>query len=128
MKTKNKWGIYRWFIEDGKEKIHKDDFEKFKKNINNVCVVECIDKIEDFLVIKYNNNIYRVEGELSLELPEPKFKFGDLVICKNNENCVVKGIIEDIMWHDSKKCNYYFLLVDGKKKSRRYFNNELEKA
>lgn len=127
MKDTNKYGIYRWFIEDKKEKIHEEDFEKFQKNINNVCVVQCIDKIDDFLIIKYNDNVYRVKGELALELPKPKFKFGDLVIHKNKEDKIIKGVIADIMWHDCKKSNYYFLLVDGKKKSRRYFNNELEK-
>lgn len=36
MKDKSKYGIYRWFVEDGEEKIHKEDFEKFQKNINDV--------------------------------------------------------------------------------------------
>lgn len=128
IKNINKWGIYRWFIEYGKEKIHEDDFEYFQKNINNSCVVECIDTIDDFIVIKYNDRTYKVKGNLTVELPEPKFKFGDVVIYKNNKDVVVKGIIADVMWHTAEKKNYYFLLVGGKKKSRRYFDNDIEKV
>ncbi|MBL1224187.1 DUF6960 family protein [Enterococcus sp. BWR-S5] len=118
------WGTYPWFNEYGDELIHPDDRELFTKNANNTKVFEFTKGNDGYNNFRYGENVFRIKDTLSKALPEPKYNFGEDVLVKKK---ALLGKIEDIMWHNSKKEYYYLLSVNGKKKSTRYFENELEK-
>ena len=117
------WGRYPWSDLYGIDKIHCDDFDNFQKQMNNCKVFECIDENPDFITLKYGDSLFRVKGDLFKVVPSPKFHIGQSVVIKNKEKVVV---ISDIMWHLDQQEHYYFVTVDGKKKSKRYFENEFE--
>lgn len=117
-----KWGLYPWFIEHGTELIHPDDLEEFKKEASNCKVFKCIEE-GNYITLKYNDRLYRVKDSLFSFVPVPKFDFGQEVsIVKNKE----KVIIIDIMWHYKRQEHYYFVSSQNRKKSKRYFEAELE--
>lgn len=119
------WGTYPWFNEYGDELIHPDDRALFKKNASNTKVFEFSKGSDEYNNFRYGENNFRIKDTISVALPEPKYNFGEDVLVKKKEALV--GKITDIMWHFSKKEYYYLLSVDGKKKSTRYFENELRK-
>lgn len=116
-----KWGTYPWFIEHGIDLIHTEDLDAFMREANNCKVFKCIEEGE-YIILKYNNNCYRVKSKLFKPVPTPKFDFGDKVRIRNT-NEEVK--ISDIMWHVGNHEHYYLVCVRNKKKSKRYFESEL---
>lgn len=115
-----RWGTYPWFIEQGIDLIHPDDFEAFKLEANSSKVFECIGE-GDYITLKYNNNYYRVKDKLFKPVPAPLYNFGEIVKIKKKEE---EAVIADIMWHYGKQQHYYFVSVRNKKKSRRYLETE----
>ena len=53
----------------------------------------------------------------------PRFVYGELVSPVNHLE--VKGRIHTIKWHFNLKACYYYIQVDGKNKSKRYFEEDL---
>jgi len=118
------WGTYRWFAEDGVKKIHPDDLEDFKIIVAyGSKVFECIDEDSRYISIKYGDKVFRVTNDLFKQVSAPKFNIGQNVIIKEKG---AEAIIIDIMWHYDKQDHFYFVALNGKKKSRRYFTFELE--
>ena len=112
------FGTYQWFIEHGAEKIHPDDLERFKSEAHNCKIFEFVEDHAEYITIQYGNNQYRVVKDLFKPVPVPKYRIGQRVKAKStNEDAVVS----DVMWHHDMKSHYYFLIVNGKKKSTRYF-------
>jgi len=120
----NKWGTYPWFLEHGIDQIHPDDLEKFKKKANNCKVYECVDEDAQFITIKYGNTLFKVKDSLFKSVPEPKFQIGQMLKLQGKSDSEI--IVTDIMWHYEKKEHYYLLTVNGKKKTKRYFESEFE--
>ena len=118
------WGTYPWFGEHRAEKIHPDDRESFKRVANNVKVFEFFQGNGNYNIFRYANQAYRINDTLSKILPEPSYWYGENVIIKNKGE--LKGKVCDVMWHFNEKQFYYFLSIDGKKTSKRYFEDELE--
>jgi len=116
------WGTYPWYEEYGTELIHPDDIEAFRQEIaSGVKVFKCVGE-GDYIILKYNNKCYRVKDKLFTPVPAPKYHFGETVSLKETgENAV----ITDIMWHYKNKKHYYFISVNGKAKTKRYFDTEL---
>lgn len=115
-----KWGTYPWFMERGIELIHPDDLESFKKEANNCKVFECIEE-SDYLTLNYNDKHYRVKDKLFKPIPSPKYTFGQHIIINGED-----ARITDIMWHSSNKEHYYLVSIANKKKSKRYFESDLD--
>lgn len=116
-----KWGVYPWVIEQGTELIHHDDLEDFRKQASNCKVYQCVD-VSEYLTLKYQSRCYRVKAELFRTIPTPRFEFGQSVIIKKSGQ---KAVVSDIMWHYDRQQHYYFLIVENKRKSKRYFESEL---
>jgi len=81
------------------------------------------------------------EGEVAIILPEtayrpyikhikklpissPKYIYGESVYPCNHSNLL--GEICSIRWHFKLNCCFYAIKVDGKIKSKRYFDNDLD--
>jgi len=118
-----RFGTYPWFLEHGLDMIHPDDLERFKKESNNCKVFERVDVNDNYMTLKYGDNIYRVKDNLFREVKPPKFFIGQKVGLLNKED--QNGIITDMFWHYNNEEYFYFLEVNGKKKSRRYLESEL---
>lgn len=58
------------------------------------------------------------------EIPDaPRFVYGEFVSPINHVD--IKGKIHTIKWHFNLKACYYYIQVDGKNKSKRYFEEDL---
>ncbi|MEF2246472.1 DUF6960 family protein [Paenibacillus sp. IITD108] len=116
------WGIYNWFEEDGEELIQKLSREAFR-NLKPVGkLFQCVGIDGEYIEILYNKQKFKVKPELFIQTPNPTYKFGDNVRLKSKE---IIGIICDINWHSKEAREMYFIEVNGKKKSTRYFSEEL---
>lgn len=122
MDEKNiRWGIYPWFSEHGREYIHAEDLEAFKEEAHNCKVFACTGEGE-YITLIYNNKRYRVREQLLKPVSTPKYHFGQkLRIGKNGEEVIVT----DIMWHYDRQKHYYLVAAGNRKKSKRYFEEEL---
>lgn len=59
----------------------------------------------------------------ALPIPSPKYIYGDQVSPCNHPN--VMGIIYGIHWHFKLNCCFYKIKVNGKVKSKRYYDDDL---
>ena len=118
----NKWGTYPWFLEHGIDLIHPDDLENFRKEANNCKVFQCVNEDAQFITVKYGNALFRVRDSLFKSVPAPKFYFGQKLELEGKSDSEI--IVTDIMWHYRKKEHYYLISVNGKKKTKRYFESE----
>jgi hypothetical protein len=56
-------------------------------------------------------------------MPPPLFQIGEMVQERERPN--IAGVVNRVVWHHKRDEYLYFLTVNGKKKSRSYFANEL---
>lgn len=60
------------------------------------------------------------------ELSEsPKYIYGEKVFPCNHPS--MKGVILEIQWHFKLKCYIYIIEINGKRKSKRYFDDDLKR-
>lgn len=116
------WGIYNWFEEDGEEFIQKQSRDAFLKLKPVGKLFQCVGIDGEYIEILYNEQKFKVKPELFKPTPNPKYHFGENVRIKSKE---VVGIVCDINWHSKEAREIYFIEVNGKKKSSRYFSEEL---
>ncbi len=118
------WGLYPWFQEQGEARIHPEDLQAFKNLKPYGKVFEQIGSIEEYIVLQYNKIKYRVKKDLFTVLPiSPVFTFGDRVEDINHPDRV--GTICDIEWHHKDKQFIYFIEINEKKSSKRYYDRDL---
>ncbi len=115
---KEKWGLYQWFEEHGKELVHPEDIDNFRKLIPNGKVFKCIYADDTYLTLQYGRNTYRVKPDLFKVVPEPQKNFGDTVTILKSEK--VAEIFE-VMWHFKRNTHMFSVKIDGEKKSKRYW-------
>lgn len=105
------------------ESLHPDDYEYVKNNLTN-SIYECIDIIDEFLVVRTKETTLRIKPNLiKVILPSPKFKWDDKVILTANPE--IKGVVDDLIWHQKDQKYYYQITIDNKKKSKRYDETDL---
>ncbi len=122
-KYKDSWGLYPWFLEEGEHLIFPSDFENFKKLLPYGKVFKCIDEVAGYLVLQYGKNIFRVRSDLYKIIDKPLFEMGcNVKLAKDNTK---KGTIEEINWHYKNEVPMYYISINGKRKSTRYFNQDL---
>ncbi|MGF6907846.1 hypothetical protein [Fusobacterium sp. PH5-44] len=123
---KIKWGRYNFFYER-KNNICTKDLEKLKeKNITvDTNVFQFIKTDEECNVLIIDGEQIRIRDTIDIELPEPKFKKKEKIYIKEKD---IIGRVITYIWHSKEEKYFYILYVNGKKKSRRYFENELQKV
>ena len=119
----NTWGIYQAFQGTHDELIDEKDRTEFFDIIPNGKVFECIDEGET-LTLKYGDKTFNVDSQLYKVVSEPEYKIGDNVIIISKAE--IAEII-DINWHIKENVPYYFVKENGKKRTRRYYEDELKK-
>ncbi|MGG1619420.1 DUF6960 family protein [Paenibacillus sp. NRS-1781] len=120
---KGLWGLYPWFEEDGQHLVEPSQKNDFSHLNPYGKVFQCVDEDTNYISIKYNNQIFKVIPTLFKEVPPPIYTIGERVqLVKKPE---IDGEICDIQWHHSLKKEMYFIKVEGRKKSSRYFSEDL---
>ena len=77
----------------------------------------------DVVEVLYKGKSYDIPLDKIQRIEPPKFTYGDPVSPANHPEIV--GIISDMIYHGEKKASMYFIEIDGKKKSKRYFDDDL---
>ncbi|MEC7263578.1 MAG: hypothetical protein VXW38_07540 [Bacteroidota bacterium] len=103
--------------------VHPDDREFVKNNLTNT-IYRCIGIEDEYLIAKSRKYTLRVKPKvIKGHLPTPRFIWGDMVYEKAKPD--VPAVINDFFWHHKDQRYYYHITVNGKKKSKRYSENEL---
>jgi hypothetical protein len=119
------WGLYPLFSTAYQDdNVHPDDFEEFRLLHPHSKVFHCVDEVDGYLVLQYQDKKYRIKPEKYQVLPEPKFTFNEQVIDPNHPDKV--GIIRHIGWHFKYKKHLFAIELDGKPKSRQYFAEDFK--
>jgi len=118
------FGLYPWFLEHGTEMIHPSDYHHFSILKPYGKVFQCVGESERYLVLRYGLAQYRVKPDLYQPIPKPPFVIGEPVRVKDDPNLI--GVVCDINWHHQKSSPIFFLEINGKRRSRRFFQDELE--
>lgn len=120
------WGIYSWFPESGWNLIAQENIKKFQELSPYGKVFECIEEKGTLIWIQYGDQTFCVNSKLFQRVEKPLFKIGEKIRIKKTPEIV--GEVKDIFWHFKMHRCYYFLEIEGKKKSKRYMDEEIEPA
>ena len=118
----NKWGLYQWFEEHGRDLIHSGSLDDFVNAKPSGKVFYCRDSKNGYLILEYGKESFSVKPSLFKEVSDPLFQIRQKVTT-NTGNIVY--IITDINWHFGKNDPFYYLSIDGKKKTKRYFSEDI---
>ncbi len=121
-----KWGTCFWNMND----IHPDDvgeFEKFGENQSFQEIVRFVEEEETYIKVDNGEHIFRIKSKLFHEITAPKFLIGEEVIVESQGEKKNAIILCD-KWHFKQEEHFYFVSVNGKKRTRRYFESEIERV
>ncbi len=117
------WGLYPWFEEHGLELIHHDDLGSMQELMPYGRLFEVIDIYGAYVILQYAGQEYRVKPDLFKHVPAPPLSFGETVQVQKSGG-VIPAAICDIMWHFQKSEPYYYLLINGKRATKRYWRKD----
>lgn len=118
-----KSALYPWFPERGEELIHPDDLSAIVKLMPYGKVFKFCGNVNDFAVIEYGAQSFRVKPDLLRFIPNPRFEPGQEVT-RNPDGGTMK--VMDIFWHHEKDAPFYLVSVGAKRISRRFMESELK--
>ncbi|UOQ71831.1 DUF6960 family protein [Hymenobacter cellulosilyticus] len=117
------YGLYSWTPDFGFRYIHPANRRTFEWLEPMGKLFEKIDETEDWILLRYDEQQFKVSGELFQELHDkPPFSFGDLVEETNPEpgRPAHRGLISDVYWNEAQH-RASFQLVEKKRKVKRVF-------
>lgn len=91
-------------------------------------IVEIIGKNGGYLIIKSGNSVCRISPSIVQDCKKPKFFVNDNVKFYNTKGYIEFGVIKDLYWHINNNQYIYIIEVNGKIKSKRYCDKDLEKV
>ena len=124
-----KYGLFPWHgISGDQGNIHPDDIHKLIQFDDLlVSIFHCIGQDGDYLVIQFGDIVFRGRPKHFDPLPHMlKFEVNERVRVKNRDPEMI-GTIYNVRWHFDRATPIYSLNVNGKKKKRWYFEDEMEK-
>ena len=121
-----KWMKYPWISGYSTDVLmHPEEFTK-RQGQFSIGLAHCIAIENEYMVLKTKNDVFRIKySEDVTLLPDPPFIWEEEV-CEV-ERPEVRGIVDDIEWHRVDSEYKYYLIVNGKRKSRRYNQAELQR-
>jgi hypothetical protein len=109
---------------DNLELVHPS-YHDFVKQNRIQTIYKCIGIDADYLIIRSRSFDLKVKPDaIHSLLPTPAFEWGSSV--QEVSRPEIKGVIEDLIWHQNKQDFLYYLSVGGKRKTRQYQANELK--
>ena len=104
-----------------------EDYKNFVRNNLTNTFYNCIGNDGQFLILKTKKFELKVKTDaIKGILSTPKFSWEDQI--REVERPGIIGIIDDLIWHQNKSEYIYYISINGKRKSRRYMENELVKV
>ncbi len=123
----NTWGIYPWFIEYIPQRyIYPQDLESFKTLSAYKKVFFCISEDSNYICLSYGQKRFRVKPDLYKQIETDGFFIKDTVEILNGSSQGKKATIENMYWHHKKQKIMYELKVNGKIKSRTYYQEDFK--
>lgn len=125
--SSSRWGFFTWSPEHqeyhGASMIHPDDLDSWNRSHPYGGLFECI-KIEGkYLVLRHGEDTFRAKPDLFHSVKRPLKQIGDPVEVESKGEQKTAVVVE-IQWHHQKNEPFYFLIMDGKKSSKRYWNSD----
>ncbi|GEM_PF-1591789 len=121
------WGTYLWLETNGPDHIHPDDLDKIKKFVPYGSIFKSDGSEGEYIRIEYGTKTFRVKDTLFRKIAKPEFEIGEEVTILNGSSAGKIGIVRHQTWHFKKQKPLYKLEIDGKMKSRNYFDEDLDK-
>lgn len=126
-----KWGgTYMYTLSPAEilEYIYPDDVEKLKDYPYIRNLHECISDNGDFITISFGKD-YKFRIKRSIFKPVnivPQFKPFEKVKLMNSKGMLQFGEIRGVSWHNNDRKFYFEVMVNGKIKWRRYYEEDLD--
>ncbi len=121
------WALCPWFEESGDDLVHPDDLVSIREFRPYGVVFRVTGQEGGYTEIAYSDKIFRVRDHF-LRIIEPKkdwlFSIGETVLVRGRD---CSGTIVGIGWHHKEEKPTFGLMVDGKRKSKRYWPEDLER-
>ena len=125
------YGLYAWTPDYGFRYIHPANRRSFEWLEPVGKVFEKIDETDDWILLRYDEQQFKVSGELFTELHQkPPFSFGDTVVEVSPAPGEPghQGLISDVYLNEANE-TFRFQLVERKRKIKRIFEaDELREA
>lgn len=86
-------------------------------------VFPCIFRTSDKVIVVFKEKEYDIPIENTRVIDAPEYDYGDLVSPINHLE--IEGVIHSIGYHFDRKEPIYYLKVNGKRKAKRYFKDDL---
>ncbi|MFN9753482.1 MAG: DUF6960 family protein, partial [Planctomycetota bacterium] len=120
--SSTRWGLYPWFPEHGESMIHPDDVAAVKDLTPNGKVFQVIEEDGTYLVLSYGEVRFRAKPDLFRAVDRPDKQIGDAVEVESKGE-PKSGTIVGIEWHHQRNEPFYFVAIDGKQSSKRYWDS-----
>lgn len=121
------WALCPWFEESGDHLVHPDDLERLRAFRPYGVVFQVLSEEGDYIKIACGDDVFRINGQF-LRIIEPEegwlFDIGETVSVQGRD---YTGTIVGISWHYKEEKPMYGLMVDGKRKNKRYWPKDLRK-
>lgn len=124
MSNVSQWGLYPWFG-DEPNLVHPDDVDAFKAFRPYSRVLHCVSEDADYLTLRHGEFTFRVKPDLFMPVPPPRYTVGQGVRTRRHGEIVTVTIC-DIVWHYSRQRPYYYVIVNGKRSSKWYWEEDFE--
>ncbi len=127
-----KWGsIHNYYInsKNQEEYHHPDDLTFFGQYPYIRSLHKCIDIEDNYVILEFGSLNIRVLKEAFYASAQriPEFQPMERVKYVSSKGKLEYGKVIGIHWHNKDRKYYYYLDVNGKKKSRMYYGEDLQR-
>lgn len=115
-----KFGVVRWASETDEQLAAHTETRRLGHSINGRVIVLVRADGPDQL-IRIGDHEFKISSEKIVPVEGEIYAVGDEVLVDGRQ-----AKIRDAIWHYAKNQPFYLLDIDGKKSSKRYFNDDLK--
>ncbi len=119
------WALCPWFEELGDSVIHTDDLEELKKLKPYGLIFKVVKEDANWIYLRFGGQEFRVSPSIVKQISPTAMHIFDV----GEEVSIIEkaefGKVLKVMWHYQKRKPMYTLQIEGKKKSKRYWPEEL---
>jgi len=115
------FGVVQWGADEDEQLAAPGDKSRLLEHCVGGRVVVVLGDDGDFKLIRFGEHEFRISSENIVPARNVKYTKGEIFLYNQKETKVV-----DVIWHYGRGEPFYILTIDGKKSSRRYFNEDLD--